>query len=148
MAYRILFDSGHSVVVDADDAPDLSGSDSAWVLVESPKAKVLFPVRRVVAIIDDRRDRIRRRSEEAPSTEDQHVRSLTLDVGTLSVRLARHHGTLNADDCRVCSGLDSPPEAHPIGYVRSNGAGEIVFRQAGHPGNDAQLGPEWKAVWT
>ncbi len=36
-----------------------------------------------------------------------------------------------------------------IGWARSNGAGEIVFRQAGHPEHDKainELGP-WSGMW-
>lgn len=36
-------------------------------------------------------------------------------------------------------------EPRPVGFVNHNGAGEIVFRQAGHPGNDP--GPPWAPVY-
>lgn len=36
---------------------------------------------------------------------------------------------------------------NPIGWARSNGCGEIVFRQAGHPANDAKLPEEWHPVY-
>lgn len=39
-------------------------------------------------------------------------------------------------------------EAQPVGWVKANGAGEVVFRQACHPANDAHLGPEWHPVFT
>ncbi len=42
-------------------------------------------------------------------------------------------------------GLSEQPQ--PVGFAKSNGAGEIVFRQAGHPTNDAQLEPEWQPVY-
>lgn len=32
-----------------------------------------------------------------------------------------------------------PPNADHIGWVKHNGAGEIIFRQAGHPGNETEL---------
>ncbi len=35
-------------------------------------------------------------------------------------------------------------EARPIGFVMHNGAGEIIFRQAGHPSTDP--GPPWRPV--
>lgn len=36
----------------------------------------------------------------------------------------------------------------PIGFAKHNGAGEIIFRQAGHPSYDATLLAEhWKPVW-
>lgn len=39
-------------------------------------------------------------------------------------------------------------ELEPIGYVRSNGAGEIVFRQAGHStNNDSLVADGWLPVY-
>ncbi len=34
-----------------------------------------------------------------------------------------------------------------VGWVASNGAGEVIFKQVGHPMNDAYLDPTyWKPV--
>lgn len=33
----------------------------------------------------------------------------------------------------------------PVGFVQHNGAGEIIFRQAGHPSNDPE--PPWRPVY-
>lgn len=40
-----------------------------------------------------------------------------------------------------------PPQ--PIGWVRPNGCGEIVFRQAGHPKNDEAINAAapWAGMW-
>jgi len=36
-----------------------------------------------------------------------------------------------------------------IGWARPNGAGEVVFRQAGHPKNDEAINAEapWAGMW-
>ena len=40
------------------------------------------------------------------------------------------------------------PDHQHVGWVRSNGAGQIVFRQAAHPGNEVDLSKEgWKRVY-
>lgn len=52
-----------------------------------------------------------------------------------------------ADNYAAKEADEQEPANPPIGWAKHNGAGEIVFRQAAHPANDAHLGPEWKAVY-
>ena len=41
--------------------------------------------------------------------------------------------------------FDKPVEPQrPVGFVKHNGCGEILFRQAGHPSNDPE--PPWRPV--
>lgn len=53
------------------------------------------------------------------------------------------------EGCLGCAALAEYARAmrtdRPVGFVRSNGAGEIVFRQAGHPSNDP--GDPWCPVF-
>lgn len=50
-----------------------------------------------------------------------------------------------ADEDHVPYELEYDDEPRPIGFVKHNGAGEVTFRQAGHPGNDP--GPPWAPVY-
>lgn len=39
-------------------------------------------------------------------------------------------------------------DIRPVGFVKHNGCGEIIFRQAGHPSNDtALLNDGWLPVY-
>jgi hypothetical protein len=44
---------------------------------------------------------------------------------------------------------ETPDEYTLIGWARSNGCGEIVFRQAGHPKNDEAINAAapWAGMW-